>query len=263
MILGDHALGHGGRHKGEPVTIDHGLQQVGIPQTHRRRAQDRHRLPGGTQDLGRPPHGGLRCRAEPSPRWNRRHVLGGRSQRDILGEVQMNGPQGLAQGDLERLGQHRGHLALSQGKGRLRDRPEERVMVDRHLDAPAELRRGQITRDRQERRTIEIGIAHTGRQVGGAGSQCRNAESRRARHSPHDVGRERRRALVGREHVRQPADPHGFEQGKHVPAGDSKAVAHARRPQCLHDELGVVHGGRPGLSTRRTCAGPRSRRPCE
>ena len=107
-------------------------------------------------------------------------------------QVQVNGPQRLAEGDRESLGQNRGHPALAEAQGRLRDRLEERVMVDGHLDAPPELGGGQIARDREERRTVEVGIAHTGRQVRGAGSKCRDAEPWRARHSPHDVGRERR-----------------------------------------------------------------------
>ena len=46
------------------------------------------------------------------------------------------------------------------------------------------------------------------------------------------------------EHVRQAAYTHGFDHGKDVATGDSKAVAHVRRPQRLDDELGVVHGVR-------------------
>ena len=114
-------------------------------------------------------------------------------------------------------------------------------MVDGHLDAPAELRRGQVAGDRQQRRAIEEGVAHAGRQVGGAGSQRGETESGGARHPSHDVGRERRRALVGGEHVREPADPHRLEQRKDVAAGDPEAVAHAGRAQRLDDEVRVVH----------------------
>src|SRR5881409_491083 len=78
------------------------------------------------------------------------------------GQVQVNGSKGLAQGDLERLGEHRGDAALPKGQRGFRDRPEERVMIDRHLDAPPELRRRQIARDRQERRAIEVGIPDSG-----------------------------------------------------------------------------------------------------
>src|SRR6059036_3548306 len=46
-------------------------------------------------------------------------------------------------------------LALREGQRGFRDRPEERVMIDRHLDAAPELRRRQIACDCQERRAIE------------------------------------------------------------------------------------------------------------
>ena len=192
VILRDHALGHGGRREGKPMAIDHRLEHVGVAEAHGRRADDRDRPARGPQDLGRAPQRSLRGGVPPPSHRSRRHVLGGRRQRDVLGQVQVNGSKGLAQGDLERLGEHRGDAALPKGQRGLRDRPEERVMIDRHLDAPPELRRRQIARDRQERRAIEVGIPDSGREVRGAGSQRRDAESRRARQSAHDVGHERR-----------------------------------------------------------------------
>ena len=166
----------------------------------------------------------------------------------------MDGSERLAERDLESLRQHGGDSTFAQAQRRLGDGPEERVVIDRHLDATSELGGGEIARDRQERRAIEVGVAHPRRQVRGAGPERRDAEAGGAGHPSHDVGRERRRALVGGEHVRQPARAHGLDHGEDVAAGDPEAVAHARRPQRLDDQLGVVHRdsqswSRPTLSS--------------
>ncbi len=242
MILGDHALGHGGRREGKLVTIDHRPQQRGIPDAHGRRAEHCYRPASGPQDFCRALERRLRGRTDRSAsRKARGHGLGGRGQRDVLGKVQVHGPKGLAEGDLQRLGQYRCHPTLAQSQGRLGDGSEERVVVDGHLNTTTDLRRRKIARDGQEWRAIEVGVAHAGREVGGAGTQGRDAQPRCSGEPAHDIGCEGRRAFVRREYVWKLARSHGFEQGQDIAAGDSKAVAHACAPQGRDGELGVVH----------------------
>jgi hypothetical protein len=66
--------------------------------------------------------------------WRHRHVLR---------QVEVDGPGRLAQRQRDRLGDGGCDGAGAQRQRRLGDRTEERVVVDRHLDTPAELRRRQ------------------------------------------------------------------------------------------------------------------------
>ena len=184
----------------------------------------------------------LRGRAQPAPGGNRRDVLGRRREGDVLGEIEVHRPRRFAQRDLQRLGQDRGHAPASEGEAGLGDRPEQRVVIDGHLDAAPELGRGEIARDGQQRRAVEIRVAHARGQVGGAGAKGGDAEARRAGETSHHVGGKARRALVSREHEGQPAGAHRLHQGQHVAARDAEAVRDAGLAQGPHDEIRV---GRP------------------
>jgi hypothetical protein len=81
-----------------------------------------------------------------------RDLLGGEGERDVLRQVEVHGALRLAQGGLDRVGHDGGHASLAQRQARLGDRLEQRVVVDGHLDAPAELRGGQVAGERQQGR---------------------------------------------------------------------------------------------------------------
>ncbi len=181
-------------------------------------------------------------------RRHRRHVLGRRRHRHVLGQVEMDGPRRLAQRDRERLREHRRHATAPQRQRRLRDRTEERVVIDRHLDAAADLRGRDVAGDRDHRRAVEIGAPHARREVRGAGAERGDAEAGHPGETSGDVRGEGRRALVRGEHERQPFRPHRVHQRQHVAARNAEAVADAGRPQRADDQLGVGH-------VRRTAGG--------
>ena len=93
MILRNHSLGHRRGRERKAMTLDHSLQEIGIPETHRRGAKDRHR-PARGADAGGPLQGRLRRCAQRTPRGQTRRPLGGRRQRDVLRQIQVNGSRG-------------------------------------------------------------------------------------------------------------------------------------------------------------------------
>ena len=127
-------------------------------------------------------------------------------------------------------------------QGGLGDRLEQRVMVDPHLDAPAELVGVEVAGDRDHRRAVEPRIAHPGGEVGGARAERGDAEPRRPGQPAGDVGGKAGRAFVGGEHELDPALAHRLHQRQHVPARDAEAAPDAGRFQGGDDQIGVVHG---------------------
>ena len=133
-------------------------------------------------------------------RLHRRGVALRGRQRHILRQVEMHRAARLAHGEADRLLHRLGDLAVLQAERALGDRLEQRVMVDPHLDAAAELIGVEIACNRDHRRAVEPGVADAGRQIGGAGAQRRDAQPRRAAEPPGDVGGEARGALVRGQH---------------------------------------------------------------
>ena len=135
-------------------------------------------------------------------------------------------------------------FALAELHRRLGDGLEQRVMVDPHLDAAAELIGIQIAGDGDHRRAIEPRIADTRREVRRARPKCRDAKSRRSGQASGHVGRETRRALMRGEHEIDAAFAHRLHQRQHVAAGDAEAARNAGGFECSDDQIGIVHGDR-------------------
>ena len=173
--------------------------------------------------------------------------LGCGRERDVLRQVEMHRAHRLGHGERDG-GAHRLRDAPAlQPQRRLGDRLEQRVVVDPHLDAAAELVGVEIAGDGDHRRAVEPGRADAGRKIGRARAQGRDAEPRGARQAAADVGGEAGRALMGRQHELNPALAHGLHQGEHVAARDAEAVPDAGRFQGGDDQIGVVHGDLRGI----------------
>ena len=154
----------------------------------------------------------------------------------------MHRPARLAHGDADRLAHGLGDLALLQAERRLGDRLEQRVMVDPHLDAPAELVGVQVAGDGDHRRAVEPGVADAGGKIGRAGAERGDAQPGLAGHAAGDVGGEARRALMRGEHELDAALAHGLHQRQHVAARDAEAAVDAGGFEGCDDQIGIVHG---------------------
>ena len=170
-----------------------------------------------------------------------RVALGGR-ERHVLRQVEMHRPARLAHGDADRLLHRLGDLALLQPERRLGDRREQRVMVDPHLDAPAELLGDEVAGDGDHRRAVEPGVADAGREIGRARTERGDAKPRRPGHAAGDVGGEARRAFVRGQHEIHAALSHRLHQRQHVAARDAEAAVDAGGLQSGDDQVGIVHG---------------------
>ena len=103
----------------------------------------------------------------------------------------------------------------------------------------------QVAGEGDERGAVQIGVAHAGREVGGAGSQGGDAKARRARQAAHHVGGEARGAFMRCEDEGEAPLAHGFEHGQDVSARDAEAVRDARFLHGFDDQVRVVHGKSP------------------
>ncbi len=255
MILVDHPLGHGRGGERQVVAFDDVAQQLRIGDAHRGCAEDRDRPLGRGDQFRRPGERGIGRGCELSRLRPRCQRFVGGGDRDVLRQIEMHRPLRLAQRQRDRLRHRLGHASRLKSERRLGDRLEQRMVVDPHLDAPTELVGVEIAGDRDQRRAIEEGSAHAGREVGRAGPQRRDAKSRRAGHAAGDVGGEAGGAFVRGEHEFDPARAHRLHQRQHVAARNAEAVGHPVRLQRCDDQIGVVHGGNepraPFLNRRR------------
>ena len=153
----------------------------------------------------------------------------------------MHRPLRLAQRDPDGLRQGLDDAPPLERQRRLGDRLEQRMVIDPHLDAPAELIGVEVAGDRDHRRAVEVGRADAGGEVGRARSQGRDAKPGRAGHAAGHVGGEAGRAFVGRQHEFDPALAHRLHQRQHVAAGNPEAASDAVGPQRGDDQIGVVH----------------------
>jgi hypothetical protein len=171
----------------------------------------------------------------------RRDLLVRGRERHVFWQIDMHRPLRLAQRDPDGLRQGLDDAPLLERQRRLGDRLEQRMMVDPHLDAPAELVGVEVAGDRDHRRAIEIGRSDSGGEIGRAGSERCDAKPGRAGHAAGDIGGEAGRALVGGEHEVDPALAHRLHQRQHVAAGNPEAAGDAIGPQSGDDEISVVH----------------------
>lgn len=243
MILVDHALGHGRGGERQTVAFDDGSQHLRIGDAHRRRADDRDRPLGRGDQFCRAGERGIGCGRELSRLRRRRELLVGGGERDVLRQIEMHRPLRLAQRERDRLRHRLGHASRLKLQRRLGDRLEQRMVVDPHLDAPAELVGIEIAGDGDHWRAIEEGSADAGREIGRAGPQCRDAKPRRAGHTAGNVSGEAGGAFVRGEHEFDLALAHRLHQRQHVAAGNAEAAGHAVRLECRDDQIGVVHAG--------------------
>ena len=88
------------------------------------------------------------ARRELRRRARRRHLLVGRRERHVLRQIEMHRPLRLAQREPDGLGQRLADAARCERQRRLGDRLEQRVVVDPHLDAAAELVGVEVAGDR-------------------------------------------------------------------------------------------------------------------
>ena len=163
--------------------------------------------------------------------------------RNIFGQIEMDRPHGLRHREFDGLDEGLADLAALQPKGPLGDRLEQRVVVDPHLDAAAQLFGDEIAGDGDHRRTIKPGGAHAGGEIGGAGAQRGDAKAGTTGHAPIHIGGEASRALMGRQHEIDAAFAHGFHQGQHIAAGNAETPLDACGFQGGHDQVGVIHDG--------------------
>ena len=224
------------------------LRRIGKP--HGGRAEHGDRPPRGVDQFGGALDRRIGGGREPGRRRERRHRLVGRRQRHVFGQVEMHRPLRLAQGKRDGRGQRRADLALAQLQGRLGDRLEQRVMIDPHLDAPAELIGVEIAGDGDERRAVQVRAADAGGEIGRARPQRGDAKSRRAGDAPGDVGGKAGGAFVRGEHEIDAALAHRLHQRQHVAARNAEAAGDAGRLQRGDDQVGIVHG-----LLRRCCMG--------
>ncbi|MCX7314614.1 MAG: hypothetical protein NTV56_23630 [Alphaproteobacteria bacterium] len=159
----------------------------------------------------------------------------------------------LAHGDADRLFHGFGYLALFQPERCFGDRRKQRMVVDPHLDAPAELVGVQVAGDGDQRRAVEPGVADACGQVGSAGPERRNAQAGLSGHPAGHIGGEASGALVGGQHKVDAALPHRLHQRQHVSARDAEAAVDAGGFQRGDDEIGIVHGGHAPWLCREPC----------
>ena len=250
MILVDRSLGHRRRREGEVVPLDDGAQQAGLSQPHRGGADHRHRTPRPGDPRGRFRRRARRRRVRSGNVVQRRHPFLRRGEGDVLRQVQMYRTQRLGQRNPDRRRHGLADPPRAQREACLGDRPEQRVVVDEHLDPPAELVAVEVAGDRDHRRAVEEGIAHAGGEIGRARPERRDAEARPAGLAAHHVGCEPGRALVRGEHELDSALAHRLDQRQHVSARYAETVADAGFLQGGDDQVGVVHApdlGRAGV----------------
>jgi hypothetical protein len=255
MILVDHAFGHGRGDEWQAVAFDDVAQKRGIGDARRRRADDRDRPLGRGDQLCRAGERGIGRGRELFRSRRRREPFVGGGECDVLRQIEMHRPLRLAQRERDRLRHRPGHASRLELECRLGDRLEQRMVVDPHLDTPAELIGVEIAGDRDHRRAIEEGSADAGREIGRARPQGRDAKPRRAGHAAGDVGGEAGGAFVRGEHELDPALAHRLHQRQHVAARNAEAAGHAVRLERRDDQIGVVHAGSesraPSLNRRR------------
>ena len=160
MVLVDHALRHGGGGERQVVALDHPAQQRGIGDAHApmsrasRSAASRRRSAQPRARWRRPARGGaLPAWRAPAPaRWSAPapRLPAGRDAPD---------PSARDSASADRFAHGLGDAALFQAQGRLGDRLEQRVVVDPHLDAAAELIGVEVAGDRDHRRAVEPGVS--------------------------------------------------------------------------------------------------------
>ena len=224
MLLVDQAFGHGGGGERQIEMLDHLAQLRGIAKPHGRRADDRDRPSRGGNQFGGARDRFVRSRRQLARRRERRHRLVGRCERDVLGQIEMHRTLRLAQRKPDRLRKRRADLALAQRQRRLGDRLEQRMMIDPHLNAAAELIGIEIAGNGDERRAVEPGVADAGREIGRARPQRGDAKARRAGEPAGDVGGKAGGALMGGEHEIDAALAHRLHQRQHVAARNAEAA---------------------------------------
>jgi hypothetical protein len=168
------------------VPLDEGAQRTGLPHPHRVRSDHGNRPPRAAKQLRGPVAGEsidtavcrlrLCCRRRAAQ--VRRRRLFGRRKRHVFGQVEVNRPLRFFERCMQRFRDILGDSASPQDDARLRDRPEERLMVDPHLEPATELCLVQRARERDERRPVEIGAPHTRGEVCRARAERRQTESR-------------------------------------------------------------------------------------
>jgi hypothetical protein len=242
MIVVDHALGHGGGGERQRVAFDEALQPAGIGDPHGRRPDHRDGPFRRRDQLGgaRDRSVGGRGEGAHRGRCQRPFLRGGEG--DVLGQVQMHGPLRRGECERDRRAQRLADAPLFEPEGPLGDRREQRVMVDPHLDAAAELLGHEIAGERDHRRTVEEGAADAGRKIRRARAERRDGEARPAGHPPGDVGGKTRRAFMGGEDEIDPALAHRFHQRQHIAARNAEAAVDARRLEGRDDQVSIVHG---------------------
>jgi len=243
VILVDHSLGHGRGGERQVMALYQPAQQAGIGEAHGRGADHRDRSLRRRDQIRGSGDRGVAGRCEAAHRHGRwwRPLLR-RRERHVLRQIEMHRPLGFAECQRDRRAHGLGDAAFFQAERCLGDRSEQRMVVDPHLNAAAELIGIEIAGDGDHRRAVEIGAADAGREIGSAGSERRDGEAGPAGHPPGDIGGKPGRALMGREHEIDAALAHGLHQGKHVAARNTEAAVDAGRLQGGDDQVSIVHG---------------------
>ena len=130
----------------------------------------------------------------------------------------------LGHGDAQGLRDDLGDVVMACGQAGFGDRREQGVVVDQHLDAPAEQVAVQVAGDGNQRRAIEKRAADAGGEIGRAGPEGGDAQPRSPAHAAGDIGGERRRSFMRGEHEFDAALAHRLNERQHIAARDAESM---------------------------------------
>ena len=241
MILIYQPLGHRRARKRNAVTLDKTTQQTDIAHPHRIGAEYGDRALCRRQEFERRLNFGISGSLDRDRRDEIRDCLSRHRNRNVFRQIEMNRPHGFGQRQPHRLCDGFCYRAFAQHPARLGNRREQLLVVDIHLDTPAELVGIQVAGNGNHRRPVEPGIPDSGGEVRRPRPKCRNPESGRAGHTSHHVSRKSGRAFMRRQDERQVVFAHCIHQRQHVAAWNAEAMGYPGPFEYLNDQFRVIH----------------------
>ena len=241
MALRQEALGVKGGDERHAVVLDEAQQRI------------RGSAPGKGQSghHQRPPAAGQRrCKGRPGlfryvpqrgPGGGGRRLANGCRHPHVLGQIEMDGARRLSLSQCDGLRHPVRHVVHTQGEGGLGKRPEQRVVVDAHLNPAVEPGAGNVAGDRQHGRAVEPCAAHAGGEVGGSRPQGGGAGPRGAGELAHGGSHEARGGFVGRQHELHRAPAQGLDERQHRTARDTEHPPDSGLLQHADNGLDVGH----------------------
>ena len=115
------------------------------------------------------------------------------------------------------------------------------MMIDIHLYTPAKLIGVEVAGNGNHRRAVEPGIADPRCQVGGAGAEGCDTETRPVGHAAHDIGGKGGGAFMRGQHELDAAGAHRFHDRQDIAARNTKTMGNASLLEGGDDQFGIVH----------------------